>query len=381
MPNATKQTKKNHIFKNKYFQATAWIFCGVIIIYATAYFISSSSLLTIRYNSTTQNNTKSVTSIAPVAVAVLDKVAYDAKLLQIANVPPTPVSPISKVSTTTNSIPSAVPLWPVKGIYPIGGALLPFNRIVAYYGNFYSTKMGILGEYPPQEVLRRLQNAVDEWKKADPSTPVIPAIDYVTVTAQSSPGADNKYRARMPADQIQKAIALAEQINGIVILDVQVGKSNVQTEIPLLEEYLKLPQVELALDPEFSMKNDRRPGTIIGTMDATDINYTANYLASLVKKYNLPPKVLIVHRFTENMVTNYKKITPLPEVQIVMDMDGWSTPEKKIHIYNGIISNEPVQFTGIKLFYKTDLVAPTHALLTPKQILELEPQPSFIQYQ
>ena len=129
------------------------------------------------------------------------------------------------------------------------------------------------------------------------------------------------------------------------------------------------------------MKTDKRPGTIIGTMDATDVNYTANYLATLVKQYNLPPKILVVHRFTENMVTNYEKITPLPEVEIVMDMDGWSTPDKKIHIYNEVINQYPVQFTGIKLFYKTDLVAPAHALLTPAQILKLQPQPSFIQYQ
>ena len=30
--------------------------------------------------------------------------------------------------------------------YPNPGALLPFHRIVAYYGNFYSTHMGVLGE-------------------------------------------------------------------------------------------------------------------------------------------------------------------------------------------------------------------------------------------
>jgi ribosomal protein S2 len=33
--------------------------------------------------------------------------------------------------------------------------------------------------------------------------------------------------------------------------------------------------------------------------------------------------VLIVHRFTQGMVTNYKKIKTVPEVQVVMDMDGF----------------------------------------------------------
>jgi hypothetical protein len=385
MSNVSKPERKNRIWSNRYFQVIAWIFCGVGITYIALYLIGSSTVGAITYNSANGAGatTKSTTIVAPVAVPVLDTTAYDAKLLQIANVPPPPPSPkTSSTTTTTKPIPPPTrSLWPVKTVYPLAGALLPFNRIVAYYGNFYSPTMGILGEYPLDEVAQKLQTVAAQWQTADPSTPVIPAIDYIAVTAQSVPGADGKYRIRMPASQIQKAITLAQQVNGIVILDVQVGKSTVQTEIPLLENYLKLPKVELALDPEFSMKNGQNPGTIIGTMDATDINYTANYLASLVTQYNLPPKILIVHRFTDDMVTNYQNITPLPQVQIVMDMDGWGTPEKKINIYNKVIRNDPVQFTGIKLFYKNDLVAPAGKLLTPAQILQLEPQPSFIQYQ
>jgi len=30
------------------------------------------------------------------------------------------------------------------------------------------------------------------------------------------------------------------------------------------------------------------------------------------------------------MVTNYKQIAPLPEVQVVLDMDGWGSQAKKI---------------------------------------------------
>ena len=401
MANIFQRIRKNKTLNNKYFQAIVGIFCIATIWFIAIRSISYSGLLSRNYDSTAPKVESAVvdalpaTSTVPAApvVPVLDKVAYDAKMLQLANIPPVKIATSSvktgtsttATSTATSTKPVIKPvvpsLWPAKTVYPLGGALLPFNRIVAYYGNFYSSQMGILGQYPPAEMLQKLQAAAAEWKAADPTTPVIPAIDYIAVTAQSSPGADGKYRARMPADQIQKAIALAAQVNGIVILDVQVGQSDVQTEIPLLEQYLKLPQVELALDPEFSMKTGKRPGTIIGTMDATDINYTANYLASLVKLYNLPPKVLVVHRFTEHMVTNYQNITPLPEVEVVMDMDGWSTPAKKINIYNEVIKPEPVQFTGIKLFYKTDLVEPVHALLTPAQILQLQPQPSFIQYQ
>ena len=137
----------------------------------------------------------------------------------------------------------------------------------------------------------------------------------------------------------------------------------------------------LALDPEFAMHGSEAPGTVIGTMDAKDINYASNYLANLVRTYNLPPKILIVHRFTEDMVTHDRLITPLPEVQIVMDMDGWGSQAKKIGTYNAVIYLEPVEFTGFKIFYKNDIKPPSTGLLSPAEVLKLTPSPSFIQYQ
>jgi hypothetical protein len=176
-------------------------------------------------------------------------------------------------------------------------------------------------------------------------------------------------------------LGLAARINAIVFLDVQVGKSNVETEIPLLEKYLKMPQVHLGIDPEFSMKTGKKPGTVIGTMDATDVNFVTNYLAKLVKENNLPPKILVVHRFTHAMVTNYKKITTRPEVQIVMDMDGWGAQSRKLTTYREFIYKEPVQFTGFKLFYKNDFREKGSRILTPQEVLKLKPQPVYIQYQ
>jgi hypothetical protein len=323
----------------------------------------------------------SATTSAPVApVPQLDKGAYDAKMIAIANLG-TSTSATTTATHATSSVQTKPRLWPAQTVYPNAGALLPFNRIVAYYGNFYSKQMGVLGQYPADVMLKKLQGEVAKWQTADPSTPVIPAIDYIAVTAQASAGADGKYRARMPDSQIDHAIDLANQIHGIVILDVQVGLSNLHSELPALEKYLKMPQVHLAIDPEFSMKTGAKPGTAIGSFSATDINYAAGYLAKLVSENNLPPKILIIHRFTEPMVTHYKDIKPLPEVQIVMDMDGWGSPIRKIGTYQAFIYPEPVQFAGFKLFYKNDLKPPSTRLLTPAELLKLKPQPIFIQYQ
>ncbi len=260
-------------------------------------------------------------------------------------------------------------------------ALLPDNRIVAYYGNFESSKMGVLGAYPPEEMLGMLHKELRKWAEADPETSVIPAIDYIAVVAQNHPGHDGKYRSRMPDDQIQKAIDIAKKVNGLVILDIQVGLSDVQSEIEHLAPYLASPHVMVALDPEFAMSDNTPPGKRIGSMDAKDINYAINFMAEIVRKNDLPPKILVVHRFTEHMVTNHKAIKPLPEVQVIMDMDGWGPQSQKTSSYRDFIAPESVQFTGIKLFYKEDLKKPSTGLLSPTQILKLKPTPLFILYQ
>jgi hypothetical protein len=274
--------------------------------------------------------------------------------------------------------------WPVKNQpYPLPGAILPFNRIVAYYGNLYSKKMGVLGEYPKHQMLQKLMGEVKKWSKADTVLPVIPALHYICVTAQGAPGKDNKYRYRMPLSQIDTILNWAKEINGLVFIDVQVGFSDLQTEIPVLEKYLSMPNVHLGIDPEFALaKKGKKPGTVIGTLDAADINFTASYLADLVKKNNLPPKILVVHRFTREMVTNASQIKLRPEVQVVMDMDGWGTKPRKRSTYYSFIYPDPVQFTGFKLFYKNDTQRVGEKQeMQPADVLELRPTPVYIQYQ
>jgi hypothetical protein len=272
--------------------------------------------------------------------------------------------------------------WPVKKQpYPVPGAVLPFKRVVAFYGNLFSKKMGILGELPPKQMLAKLKGEVKNWERADPNTPVQPALHYIAVVAQGDGGKDGKYRYRMPFKQIDTILSLAKQSNAIVFLDVQVALSTIQSELPQLEKYLSMPQVHFGMDPEFSMKDGSKPGKKIGTFDAADINFVSEYLAGLVKKNNLPPKILVIHRFTRKMVTSYKNIKLRPEVQVVIDMDGWGEPDLKLGTYRNHIFPEPVQYTGFKLFYKNDIKKAPHHMLTPQEVLKYKPQPIYIQYQ
>ena len=316
-------------------------------------------------NTPKEKSTKDGTTTEESSYEPIDTTAYNQKLISLAN------------GDTTGK-------WPVKNQpYPLAGAILPHSRIVAFYGNLYSKRMGALGEYAPKEMWAKLNKEVKAWETADPTTPVIPALHYIAVVAQGDAGKDGKYRFRMPEKQIDSVFTISRMgpENTLIFLDIQVALSNILDELPLLEKYLKLPNVHLGIDPEFSMKTGAKPGTKIGTFDAVEINYCSQYLAKLVKDNNLPPKVFVIHRFTQGMVTNYKNIKLHPEVQIVIDMDGWGEPELKKGTHRNYIHKEPVQFTGFKLFFKNDLKKSPNRMLTPEELLKLKPQPIYIQYQ
>lgn len=268
---------------------------------------------------------------------------------------------------------------PAYNVRALPGALLPGKRIVVYYGNPYSKRMGVLGEYPVPVMLAKLQQEVHNFQQADPSKPVQPGLHLIVTVAQGAPGRDGMYRLRMSDSLITAWCNLAQSKGYVMFLDVQVGHSTVQAELPRLIPYLKRPYVHLALDPEFSMHHASSgvvPGRKIGVMDAAEVNYAIGVLDQVVRENHLPPKILVVHRFTQRMLTNYRQIRPLPTVQVVINMDGFGPPWLKRDSYNDYERMQPVQWTGFKLFYKND-----HPMLTRKEVVDLKPSPLFITFQ
>ncbi len=261
---------------------------------------------------------------------------------------------------------------------PLPGAILPHRRVIAFYGNPLSRRMGVLGEYPPDEMLAMLDAEVAAWEAADPETPVQPALQIIAVVARELPGPDGKHRGRMADTLIERVVRWAETRDAIVILDFQVGYSTLQEELPRYERFFTRANVHAAVDPEFMMKNGGIPGKRMGTMDAADINYATGYLAGLVRQHGLPPKLLIVHRFTARGVTNSAQIRLDPAVQIVMHMDGFGTPRLKRATFRQYIQAEPVQFVGWKQFYKARNDDPR---TTIPEILALRPKVLYVQYQ
>ena len=275
------------------------------------------------------------------------------------------------------------PGWPVKGPQLLPGSLLPQKRIVAFYGNPLSKKMGVLGEYPLDVMLAKLDTAVREWHQADPATPVQPALHLIVSVAQGQPGKDGMHRQRSDTGLIEKVYGWARSKNAILFLDIQAGKSTIDQELPRLLPYLARPDVHLGIDPEFYMHYNREgriPGAKIGALDAKDVNHAIDELARLVTQYRLPPKVLVIHRFTTNMLQNASSIKLDPRVQVVINMDGWGQPWLKFDTYAKCEVAEPVQFTGFKLFFHND-TKKGDALLTAREVLALRPRPLYIQYQ
>ncbi|HVM59178.1 MAG TPA: hypothetical protein VMT80_02525, partial [Candidatus Paceibacterota bacterium] len=207
---------------------------GIVLCGAVIFLLGFSNLFPVEYVRAIDD-----LPLQPSWPAKLDTNAYNLRMLSLAHIDVASTSFALGISTTTVIATGTIPVawtastsvsvfgrnWPHGAAYPYGDAIFPWKRIVAYYGNFYSKQMGVLGEYPQDEVLAKLASTTAAWQAADPSTPTIPAIQYIAVVAQGSAGKDGKWRARMPDEEIEKALAMANQMHGLLILDVQVGLS------------------------------------------------------------------------------------------------------------------------------------------------------------
>ncbi len=259
---------------------------------------------------------------------------------------------------------------------PTDGPLLPNYRIVTYYGHPHDSNMGIVGEFSMDELAVQLRNEAANYAEADPSRPVVPAFELIATVAQRVPGADGTYILDTDHETLRSYIDYASENGLLVILDLQIGRGTVAAEIEKVRDLLALPNVHLALDPEFAVAEGQIPGEYIGSISAEEITYAQEVLAQISAEHGIPPKVLIVHQFREDMVRGKETLAPIPGVQLVIDADGYGAPELKTAVYNFLVRDEPVEFAGVKLFYDQDV-----PLMTPQEILALVPAPDVIIYQ
>jgi len=255
-------------------------------------------------------------------------------------------------------------------------AILPRYRVVSYYGHPANDQMGILGEFDKEDLLAQLRDEATAFEQADPTRPVMPAFEVIASVAQNWPADNDTYLLHTDDETIQRYVDFARDNEILIILDLQIGHSTVVDEIDRVSQWLKEPFVHLALDPEFAMREGDIPGDAIGTLDASDIAEAQQMLAEIVAENDLPPKMLIIHRFTENMITNSDQIARVPGVQTVIDFDGFGDPASKIEGYDLFLDAEYAEFAAIKLFYQHD-----SPVIQPQEVVALRRSPDVVIYQ
>jgi hypothetical protein len=253
--------------------------------------------------------------------------------------------------------------------------VLDTNLLVTWYGNPWSERMGILGRLDGDALAAGLKRQAAAYGAVSKKQ-VIPAYELVAVVGQPEPGRDGRYRRRESREVIDRMLRAARAAGFKLILDVQTGRSTVLAELSYLAPYLQEPDVYLALDPEFSMGPAGVPGQRIGQMRAEDVNDAIAVLEYLQERYQLPPKVLIVHQFTTGMLPDKEKVWTSPLLDVVLVADGFGSPALKRHTYSTVLRQHALAFSGFKLFYIQDT-----DLLQPSQVLALTPSPSVIIYQ
>jgi hypothetical protein len=260
---------------------------------------------------------------------------------------------------------------------PRGGrSVLPENRVVGFYGAPQAKQLGELGIGSPASAAKRLRRQIRPYKRLS-RQPILPVFELLGTIALSGPGADGKYRARQPDSVIRRYARVARRNRFLLMLDIQPGRSTFIDEVEHLKRWLRKPFVSVALDPEWNMGDNGVPGQEIGSVSARMVNRVTRYLTGITREHDLPQKLVVVHQFTDSMVRHKDDLKVRPGVDMVLNADGFGTPEAKRSKYEELSpSRRSGLFPGFKLFYHEDT-----NLMSPKQVMRLRPRPRFVVYE
>ncbi|MEO6654222.1 MAG: hypothetical protein ABIP17_16375 [Ilumatobacteraceae bacterium] len=301
-----------------------------------------------------------------------------------------PIGPTGElcVSTTgrTDLIVEILALVPSSGGNPAltaagdvecpGQTFFPDRRIVALYGTQRSARLGVLGEQSPAESVARLDEIAEPWRAGD--RPVMEAFELIATLATGTPEDRGVYNIRSSPEFVQEYLDVARRHGYYLILDLQPGQSDFLTEAKYYEEFLRQPDVGIALDPEWRTAAPARPkGGFVGQVDAAEVNSVIDYVAQLVEEEHLPEKLVVVHQFQERMITNKAQLVERPGVALTIHMDGFGSRAEKLNSYS-IVRVEPPINMGLKLFFDEDIDRYDAATVLGG---EFDPVPDLITYQ
>jgi hypothetical protein len=264
----------------------------------------------------------------------------------------------------------------VRGAKDPSDGPLKDNRLVAYYGTPLSGYMGILGELPPKQMMRQLKKQTRAYSAADPERPAVPTIELIASVAQRNPGPDGLYVQATPKKEIRRYARLAKKNDALLLLDVQLGRDQIMNEVKRLEPFLKQEHVHLAIDTEYSVDAGQVPGVDLGTVSGSEVQQAVRYMDQLVERENIPDKLVVVHQFETGIVYGKQNIQPTDDVQVSLNADGFGRVPNKLTKYDILVRQQPLQYGGFKVFYRQD-----YPVLSPDEVLQLEPAPAVVNYQ
>ena len=263
---------------------------------------------------------------------------------------------------------------------PIGGrfneGLLPEHRLIMYYGFPENPNMGILGEHPPEELLPKLLEQKAEYEAVINDRPWKAGFELIASVAQRDPGPDGKYVADTSGEFLDAYTQFTEENDMYLLLDVQCGLKTPKEDYAGLERWLRYDHVHLAIDPEFHILPGETPGIELGSIDAADVTEAQQWCVDIANKYGTSRKMLLIHQFNVYSISNKDKIKPMHGVDLVLNMDGFGPPHMKLDTWGVVVQQQPIEYNGIKLFYDQD-----KPLMTPADIMALEPTPDVVNYQ
>ena len=258
---------------------------------------------------------------------------------------------------------------------PRGGTkLFPDFRVVAFAGTPGVPALGALGVGSLEDAVRRLRRQARPYHRR--GRPVLPALDLIATICSAGPGPDGRFRYRRPMRYVDRHLRAARKARALLLIHIQPGRSTFMEELRPYRRYLSEPDVGIALDPEWRMGPGQRPGKVIGSADADEINAVSAYMDRIVQREGLPQKLLVAHQFTPNMIRRRSRLRQRPGVAVTVSIDGVGSRRLKEGTYRRLARAGDGLYDGFKLFYEED-----GRPMTPRQVLALRPQPDFVVYE
>ena len=237
-------------------------------------------------------------------------------------------------SPAARSSRHAGPPAPPRPTYEPGGgrSLFPSHRLVAFYGTPGLPTLGVLGDAPPDQMWPMVASAAVPF--ARPGATVVPAYELIAYTAEAAAGPDGSYAQMLPPSEIEQYRQVVDAHDGMLILDIQPGRSSFLDDAKTLEPWLTDPHVGLALDPEWELQPGQLPTVQVGHTTADEINQVSAWLQQLTVTHNLPQKLLLIHQFQAQMIRDKPKVAAEPSLAIAFNMDGFGQTQNKHQVYN-----------------------------------------------